>query len=206
MQVKTILIGFVFLVSASVGKAEAQSKMAYVDFQYLISQLQAAQDIQTELERLSREWSAQIDAMKDTISNLEKELESVSIALSKTAREMLAKNITERKQKLIAFQEQKFSPVNGELYRRQQELLQPLIDKIRKAIDNVRIKQKYDVVFDISTGNPVSIDRRLDLTTLVLEEFAVQGLTIKGQGDKESSGDGSKKTEGGGPSVHEKKR
>lgn len=197
MRIKFIyILGFILSFFFLKPSLTAQSKIAYVDFQYLISQLQAAQDIQTELERLSREWTAQLDAMRDTINNLENELESVSLALSKTGREMLAKNIAERKQKLIAFQEQKFSPVNGELYRRQQELLQPLMDKIRKAIDNVRIKQKYDVVFDISTGNPVSIDRRMDLTALVLEEFSVQGLTLKGQATQKQSGD-EKKSERG---------
>ncbi len=156
-------------------------KMGYVDFQYLISQIQATQDIQAELERLSRQWTQQIDAMKDTIENLEKELETISIALSKSSRDMLVKNIEERKQKLIVFQEQKFSPVNGDLYKKQQELLQPLIDKIKKSIDNVRVKQKFDVIFDISVGNPVSIDRKFDLTAIVIEEFSSQGLTIKGQ-------------------------
>lgn len=166
----------------------AQSKMGYVDFQYLISQLQAAQDIQAELERLSRDWTQQIDAMQDTIENLEKELETISIALSKTSRDMLVKNIEDRKQKLTVFREQKFSPVSGELYRKQQELLQPLIDKIKKSIDNVRLKQKFDVIFDISAGNPVSIDRKFDLTTLVIEEFSTQGLTLKGQSSQQKTG------------------
>ncbi len=179
------LAGIIFLVPHNGPKA--QSKMGYVDFQYLISQLQAAQDIQAELERLSRDWTQQIEAMQDTIESLEKELETISIALSKTSRDMLVKNIEERKQKLTVFREQKFSPVSGELYRKQQELLQPLIDKIKKSIDNVRIKQKYDVIFDISAGNPVSIDRKFDLTTLVIEEFSAQGLTLKGQSSQQKN-------------------
>lgn len=177
-----------FILFCNQDSLSAQSKMGYVDFQYLISQLQATQDIQAELERLSREWTQQIDAMKDTIENLEKELETISIALSKSSRDILIRNIEERKQKLTAFREQKFSPVSGELYRKQQELLQPLIDKIKKSIDNVRLKQKYDVIFDISAGNPVSIDRKYDLTTVVIEEFTTQGLTLKGQSSQQKTG------------------
>lgn len=179
------LAAFIFLFPHN--GLKAQSKMGYADFQYLISQLQATQDIQAELERLSRDWTQQIDAMQDTIENLEKELETISIALSKTSRDMLIKNIEERKQKINFFREQKFSPVSGELYRKQQELLQPLIDKIKKSIDNVRLKQKFDVIFDISAGNPVSIDRKFDLTTLVIEEFSTQGLTLKGQSSQQKS-------------------
>lgn len=185
-----IIIFFVFVTGQN---ANAQ-KMGYVDFQYLISQVQATQDIQAELERLSRQWTQQIDAMRDTIDDLQKELETISIALSKTSRDMLVKNIEDRKQKLNVFQEQKFSPVSGDLYKKQQELLQPLIDKIKKSIDIVRIRQKYDVIFDISAGNPVSIDRKLDLTAIIIEEFSSQGLTLKGQAgqqktDQSSGGD-----------------
>jgi len=98
---------------------------------------------------------------------------------------VLEKNIADAKQKILVYREQKFSPVTGELYKKQQELLQPILDKVKRAIDNVRLKEKYDVVFDISTGNPVSIDKRLDLTLLVLEELPSVGLTVaqvEGQG------------------------
>lgn len=191
-----IIISFV-LVTGQNAKAQ---KMGYVDFQYLISQVQATQDIQAELERLSRQWTQQIDAMRDTIDDLQKELETISIALSKSSRDMLVKNIEDRKQKLNVFQEQKFSPVSGDLYKKQQELLQPLIDKIKKSIDIVRIRQKYDAIFDISAGNPVSIDRKLDLTATVIEEFSSQGLTLKGQAGQQKTdqstggGDGSNKS------------
>ncbi|GEM_PF-993162 len=171
-------------------------KIGYIDFQYLVTQVQAAQDIQTELQRLSAEWTREMEAMQDTIESLEKDLESVSLALSKSGRDMLIQNIEERRQKMRTYREQRFSPVSGDLYKKQQELLQPLIDKIKKAVDNVRMKQKYDVIFDISTGNPVSIDKRLDLTALILEEFSSVGLTLKGQavqGGKSKEEDAGKK-------------
>ncbi len=195
MNYSWYLILLIALVCFAPEPTHAQ-KTGYVDFQYLISQVQATQDIQAELERLSRQWTQQIDNMKDTIENLEKELETISIALSKTSRDMLVKNIGERKQKLTLFQEQKFSPVSGDLYKKQQELLQPLIDKIKKSIDNVRLKQKYDVIFDISAGNPVSIDRKYDLTTMVIEEFSSQGLTLKGQSGQQKTDQSTGKEEG----------
>jgi outer membrane protein len=159
----------------------AQSKIAYIDFQYIISQLKSAEDVQVEIQKLASEWTAEIDAMTDTLNKLEKDIETVSLTLSKSGREILEKRISDRRQKITAFQEQKFSPVTGELYKKQQELLQPLIDKVRRSIDNVRLREKFDVVFDVSAGNPVSIDKKFDVTILVIDELSSVGLTVKQQ-------------------------
>ncbi|MCK6544002.1 OmpH family outer membrane protein [bacterium] len=168
-----------------IGDVYAQGKMGYVDFQYLITQIQSVQDVQTELEKLSRDWTDRLSAMEDSVALIEKDYEALSITLTKSGKNVLEKNIADAKQKILVYREQKFSPVTGELYKKQQELLQPILDKVKRAIDNVRLKEKYDVVFDISTGNPVSIDKRFDLTLLVLEELPAVGLTtvqIEGRG------------------------
>jgi len=174
-----------FLVLVCLGIAvpslSAQGKIGYVDFQYLVSQVKSADEIQTELQRLAGEWTKQIASMQDSLETMQKDLEAVSLTLTKSSRDILQKNIETTKQKIALFQEQKFSPVKGDLYKKQQELLQPMVDKIKRAIDNVRIREKYDVIFDISAGNPVSIDKRFDLTALVIEELSSVGLTVKEQ-------------------------
>lgn len=156
----------------------AQTRLGFVDFQYVVSQVKSSADIQIELQKLAAQWTDQITAMRDSVSALEKEMETISITLTKTGRDVIEKRIKDGKQQINAFQEQKFSPVNGELYKKQQELLQPLVDKIRKGIDNVRIREKYDVIFDISAGNPVSIDKKYDVTPLVLQELTGLGLSV----------------------------
>ncbi len=167
------------LLSVAAVPAMSQGKIGYVDFQYILSQVQAATDVQSELQRLAAEWTDEVESLQDSLATMEKDMETISLALSKSSRDMLEKNITERRQRIAALREKRFSPVNGDLYKKQQELLQPVIDKIKKAIDNVRIRQKYDVLFDISAGNPVSIDKKLDLTVAVIDELPAVGLTVR---------------------------
>jgi outer membrane protein len=189
LAVETIYILFFALPWAGifgVSATQAQSKIGYIDFQYLVSQVKSADDVQVELQKSASAWTMQIEAMKDSVANMEKDLETLSITLTKSSRDILVKRIGDEKQKIAIFQEQKFSPVSGELYKKQQELLQPIIDKIKKAIDNMRTKEKYDVIFDISVGNPVSIDKKFDLTLLVMDELTAVGLTVKDQGAGES--------------------
>lgn len=174
MTIRSLVLLFV-----ATAPVMSQGKIGYVDFQYILSQVQAAADVQSELQRLAAEWTDEIESLQDSLVAMEKDMETISLALSKSSRDMLEKNITERRQRIAALREKRFSPVNGDLYKKQQELLQPVIDKIKKAIDNVRIRQKYDVLFDISAGNPVSIDKRLDLTVDVIDELPAVGLTVR---------------------------
>ncbi|HNI10912.1 MAG TPA: OmpH family outer membrane protein, partial [bacterium] len=119
------------------GDVCAQGKIGYVDFQYLITQIQSVHDVQTELEKLSRDWTDRLSAMEDSVALIEKDYEALSITLTKSGKNVLEKNIADAKQKILVYREQKFSPVTGELYKKQQELLQPILDKVKRAIDNV---------------------------------------------------------------------
>lgn len=178
---KTVIFFLALWVIGAETHTHAQNKISYIDFQYIMSQLKSAEDVQIEIQKLASDWTAEIEAMTDTLNMLEKDIETVSLTLSKSGREILEKRISDRRQMITAFQEQKFSPVTGELYKKQQELLQPLIDRVRRAIDNVRLREKIDVIFDVSAGNPVSIDRKLDVTILVIDELSSVGLTVKQQ-------------------------
>lgn len=178
---KKILFFFLILTFIPYMRNYAQGKIAYIDFQYIMSQLKSAEDVQLEIQKLASDWTHEIEAMTDTLNGLEKDIETVSLTLSKSGREILEKRISDTRLKINAYQEQKFSPVTGELYRKQQELLQPLIDRVRRAIDNVRMREKFDVIFDVSAGNPVSIDKKYDVTLLVIDELSAVGLTVKDQ-------------------------
>lgn len=177
---KILFIVGIWIISAQ-PHSYAQGKIAYIDFQYIMSQLKSAEDVQIEIQKLATDWTNEIEAMTDTLNSLEKDMETVSLTLTKTGRDLLEKRISDKRQKIAALQEQKFSPVTGELYKKQQELLQPLIDKVRRAIDNVRLREKYDVIFDISAGNPVSIEKKYDVTILAIDELSAVGLTVKEQ-------------------------
>ncbi len=187
---KKIFVLGLFGILLAGSESSAQNKIAYIDFQYIMSQVKSAEDVQLQIQKLAAEWTAEIEAMNDTLNTLEKDIETVSLTLSKSGREILEKRISDRRQKITAFQEQKFSPVTGELYKKQQELLQPLIDKVRRAIDNVRLREKYDVIFDVSAGNPVSIDKKYDVTILVIDELSSVGLTVKEQAGVTETGTG----------------
>ena len=70
------------------------------------------------------------------------------------------------------FQKKKFG-VNGELFLKRQELIEPIQDKIYKAIKEVADKGNYSFIFDSSatTSNILYADQKYDKSDLVLRKL-----------------------------------
>jgi outer membrane protein len=62
-------------------------------------------------------------------------------------KEQKLKEIEQKKKELESFRTQKFGP-NGEYFRRQQELLEPLQQRVLEAVNFISERDKFDYVFD----------------------------------------------------------
>ena len=63
-------------------------------------------------------------------------------------------NIVSLTQELEGYQNKYFGP-EGEFYKMQNELLEPIMQEINKAIQNVAIKEGFDYVLDVTTQQGV---------------------------------------------------
>ena len=55
--------------------------------------------------------------------------------------------------------------------QRQQELVQPVMDKINQVIEQIRAEGAYTLIFDVSAGGVVAADPGLDLTQEVIRRL-----------------------------------
>ncbi len=60
---------------------------------------------------------------------------------------------------------------NGIAAKRNQELTQPIVDKINRILESMAEVQGFTLVFDIANANIVYADKTYDLTELVLVEL-----------------------------------
>ena len=73
--------------------------------------------------------------------------------------------------KIQQFQNDKWGQT-GEAVRKNEEIMQPVIDKINAAIAKVGEEERYDYIFDTVAGNILyASPSQTDLTDLVLEEL-----------------------------------
>ena len=117
--------------------------------------------------------------MQDNLKRLQEQYESQSLLLSDAKKREKEQEIQNLIMKLRQFQQQKYDPQTGEIYKKQAELLQPVYDKINAVIKKIGEDEKYDLVLDTASGNILYVgDAIKDLTDRVLEELN-KGETVK---------------------------
>ncbi len=158
------------LLIASTGNALAQ-KIGFINSQKILATYKEAQDAQERLDKINREWEAEGREMQKTFQELGEQLESQSLLLSEERQKEKQQELQTLYMKIQQFQAEKWGQ-SGEYYRKQDEIMQPIIDKIDSAIKKIGEEEKYDYIFDTVAGNIVYASAsQKDLTELVIEEL-----------------------------------
>lgn len=156
----TILILF------SVLTMSAQSKIAHINSQALISEMPEVKEAQAQLEKLQKTYSTEIEA---SMKEYQTKLQTYSAD---------AQNQTEvtnqARQKELAGMEQNIQQyqqtASQDIQKKQADLLKPLIDKAKAAIQKVAKAQGFDYVIDATEGGSLILANGKDL----LEEVKVE--------------------------------
>lgn len=161
------------------GAASAQ-KLAYINSQKILATYKEAQDSQERLNKIAAGWEEEAKLMHKQLQDITEQLDSQSLIWSD---ERKKEKETEREQlymKIQQYQAEKFGPQTGEIYKKQEELLQPIYEKINVAIAKIAKERSFDFVFDMVTANIVYVNAGLDvdLTDEVLADLE-KGLPAK---------------------------
>ena len=164
-------------------------KYCYVDTQYILDNITEYKAAQQQLDQLSVNWQKDIEAKYSFIDKLYKDFQAEQILLTDEMKRKRESEIVTKEKEVKDFQKQKFG-YEGELFKKKQELVKPIQDKIYNAIKKMATDQSYAVVFDKSSdlimlyANP-KYDKSDDILNTL-------GYKV---GDKES-GTGAGKTSG----------
>jgi outer membrane protein len=162
----------VILFSCSLAFAQTAQKLGYVDSQTILTQLPESIKAQGDLDALTNKWTAQLDSMtqayQSNLANYQKQANTMPDDKKLTAQQ----NLIAQEQSLIDFRRQKFAQGTGEIYKKQEELFNPVKEKIYKAIEEVAKREGMQFVFDKS-GDIILLyaDASFDITYQVLDKL-----------------------------------
>ncbi|MCE2846066.1 MAG: OmpH family outer membrane protein [Sphingobacteriales bacterium] len=145
---KLILALFSGILLAFAPSAFAQ-KYAYIDSQYILDNISEYKAAQQQLDQLSIAWQKEIESKYAVIDKLYKDYQAEQILLTEDMRRKREMEITTKEKEVKEFQKQKFG-YEGELFKKKQELIKPIQDKIYNAVKKMATEQSYAVIFDKS--------------------------------------------------------
>ncbi len=169
---KTKLFLLTLLTVFFAGTASAQ-KFGYVDTDYILGQLTEYKAAQKQLNEISQKWESDLKILKDEVDKLYKDYKAEEILLSPTQRKEREDAIVAKEEAIKKFEQEKFG-VNGELFKKRQELIKPIQDKVFVAIQKVAKNNGLDFIFDKSANmNILFSNPKFDRSDDVLDEMGV---------------------------------
>ena len=146
-------------------------KFAYVDTDYILENIPEYQEAQKKLDNLSVTWQKQIEAKYAEIDRLYKAYQAEQILLNEDMKAKRENEIIRKEQEVKDFQKAKFG-VEGELFKKRQELVQPIQDQIYNAIKEIAEAGSYSVILDrAGQSNILYANTRYDKSDDVLKKL-----------------------------------
>ena len=170
-------------------------KFAYVDSDYILSNIPEYADAQEELNALSTKWENEVKAIYNKVSEMYKKYQTEMVLLSEDQKHAREQEIINKEQEAKNLQMQYFGS-EGQLYQKQTELIQPIQEKIYTALTELAQSKGYTFIFDLASGTSILYaSDKVDVSDDVLDQLSNVMQTVRREDRKRanaSTGTGSK--------------
>lgn len=168
---KFFLLSVVCLVLAIASNAQ---RYAVIDTKYILNKMPEYSAAQKQLDDIATAWEKEIDAKKAELDKMYKDYDAEQVMLSDDLKKKREYQISEKDKELRQLQQQRFG-YEGDLFKKRQELIKPIQDKVYNAVQKLAVQRGYDFILDKSEGITVIFaDPKLEKSDDVLRELGVK--------------------------------
>jgi len=152
----------------------AQGKYAIIDTRYILDKMPDYSQAQKQLDGIAAGWQKDIDARQQSLDKMYKDFEAEQVMLSDDLKKKREDQLFMKEKELRDLQRQRFG-FEGDLFKKRQELIKPIQDKVYNAVQKLSVQRGYDFVLDKSEGITIIFaDPKLDKSEDVLKELGVR--------------------------------
>jgi len=168
---KKILLAFAIVV---LGLSVSAQRYGIVDSKYILDKMPEYKDAQKKLDQFSEQWQKEIDDKQAALDKMYKNFEAEQVMLSDELKKKREDKLFLKEKDLRDVQRKRFG-FEGDLFRKRQELVKPIQDKVYNAIQKIAVNRQFDFILDKSEGITVIFaDPKLDRSEDVLKELGVK--------------------------------
>ncbi|MEO6729993.1 MAG: OmpH family outer membrane protein [Ferruginibacter sp.] len=168
---KILSIVSCFLLVAFASNAQ---RYAVIDSKYILEKLPDYKESQSRLDQFSTQWQQEIEKKQADLDRMYKDYDAEQVMLTDVLKKKREDELYNREKEVRDLQKRRFG-FEGDLFRKRQELIKPIQDKVYIAIQKLAIERSYDFILDKSEGITVIFaDPKLDRSDEVLKFLGVK--------------------------------
>jgi outer membrane protein len=169
---KKIIIAFFSLFCLST--AVVAQRYAVIDSKYILDKMPEYKEAQTKLDQFSELWQQEIDQRQVAMDKLVKDYEAEQIMLPDNLKKKREDEIFNKEKELRELQRKRFG-FEGDLFKKRQELVKPVQDKVYNAVQKLALEKQYDFILDKSEGITIIFaDPKLDKSEEILKNLGIK--------------------------------
>jgi outer membrane protein len=143
-----------FIALAIMSTTVSAQRFAYVDTDYILSNIPEYESAQTSLDGIADTWKQEIGKRQQEIEKAYRKFQDEQYLLTEEQKEQRIASIESKERDLKDYQKQKFG-YEGELFRKRQELIKPIQDKVFNAIEEFAKARAYEFIFDKASSTTI---------------------------------------------------
>lgn len=173
MKPKTkVLLLVAIVLSAYQTFAQRGVRIAYVDMEYILENVEEYREATDQLENKVEKWKVEIEQKQSVVEQMKKDLMAEKVLLTNELIEEREEEILILEKEMIEYQQDRFGP-QGDLVLQKRRLIQPTQDQVFNEVQKIGANKKYDFIFDKSADVVMLYsEKRHDISDLVLRGIA----------------------------------
>ena len=168
-RILMLALGVLFFTGALLAQ-----KYAIIDTRYILDKMPDYKVAQQNLDVVAAGWQKDIDSRQTDLDKMYKDFESEQVMLSDELKKKREDQLFVKEKELRDLQRKRFG-FEGDLFKKRQELIKPIQDKVYNAVQKMAVQRGYDFVLDKSEGITIIFaDPKLDKSEDVLKDLGVR--------------------------------
>ena len=148
--------------------AQGSQKSAFIQSSVLLEQAPGRVEAEAQFARETQPFKDQIKRMSDSLNAMVAAFEKRQATLTPAQRDVQTKEIQAKE----ASYQTRTRELETKANQRQSELVNPILDRIKLAIEDVRVEGGYAFIFNVEQGSAVvAMDKNLNVTDRVMSKL-----------------------------------
>ncbi|MFT3703219.1 MAG: OmpH family outer membrane protein [Agriterribacter sp.] len=161
---------FIIAVCFAAFTANAQ-RYAVLDTKFILDKLPEYKEAQKQLDQFSSAWQKELDGLQNNLDKMYRDFDAEQVMLSDDLKKKREDELFNKEKELRDMQRKRFG-YEGDLFKKRQELIKPIQDKVYNAVQKLAVEKGYDFILDKSEGITVifadpKLDRSEDIVKML---------------------------------------
>ncbi len=170
-MIKTLFLAVTVTIASLAANAQ---RYAIIDSKYILEKLTDYKEAQKKLDNFSELWQKELEQKQASMEKMYKDYDAEQVMLTDALKKKREDELFNKEKELRDLQKKRFG-FEGDLFKKRQELIKPIQDRVYNAIQKLAVEKQYDFILDKSEGITVIFaDPKLDKSDDVLRNMGVK--------------------------------